>query len=156
MLKEIADGVVDLLREAGINAVYDFTGRTIDDSKSTVCISVKSARISASGLGSYIGVCTENGQIKEMYGERAELTLSVGIYCPLREEEDCTALAEQVRCALWQTDALSVTEFEMGSVGYDKDTLMLRRSCTVKAHACLVREKRGTAASAYGIGEANV
>ena len=73
MLENIAIEIAEELNNAGINAVTAFNASELEDVSAFVCVGLKSARISSSGLGNYIGVCTEDGQLKEMYGEKAEL-----------------------------------------------------------------------------------
>lgn len=73
MLENIAIEIAEELNNAGINAVTAFNASELDDAAAFVCVGLKSARISSSGLGNYIGVCTKDGQLKEMYGEKAEL-----------------------------------------------------------------------------------
>ena len=73
MLENIAIEIAEELNNAGINAVTAFNASELEDVSAFVCVGLKSARISSSGLGNYIGVCTEDGQLKEMYGEKASL-----------------------------------------------------------------------------------
>lgn len=82
MLENIASEIAEELNNAGINAVTAFSVSELCDTAAFVCVGLKSARISSSGLGNYIGVCTEDGQLKEMYGEKAELVLSLDVYSP--------------------------------------------------------------------------
>ncbi len=154
MLEEIAAGIVQLLDAAGIKAVSAFPAEGLDASAPFVCVGLSSARLSSSGLGNYIGVCTEDGSVREMYGERAELTLALDVYARASESERCSELADLTRCALYGAEGLSVTEFSFGEVGYDADSRMLRSRCTAKAGAYLVREKLGSSLSDYSIGEA--
>ena len=82
MLENIAIEIAEELNNAEINAVTAFNASELEDVSAFVCVGLKSARISSSGLGNYIGVCTEDGQLKEMYGEKAELVLSFDVYSP--------------------------------------------------------------------------
>ena len=156
MLENIASEIAEELNNAGINAVAAFNASELDDAAAFVCVGLKSARISSSGLGNYIGVCTEDGQLKEMYGEKAELVLSFDIYSPANADEGCSELADGVRCALYSIDGLSVTEFGFEKVEYDGDCRMLRSRCSAKAAAYLVREKLGSSLSGYSIGEGTI
>ena len=60
MLENIASEIAEELNNAGINAVAAFNASELCDTAAFVCIGLKSARISSSGLGNYIGVCTED------------------------------------------------------------------------------------------------
>ena len=97
MLENIAIEIAEELNNAGINAVTAFNASELGDVSAFVCVGIKSARISSSGLGNYIGVCTEDGQLKEMYGEKAELVLSFDVYSPASADEGCSELADGVR-----------------------------------------------------------
>lgn len=154
MLEEIAAGITKLLTNAGIRAVTAFPAEELCPCAPFVCVGIASARLSSSGLGNYIGVCTEDGTVKEMYGEKAGLTLALDVYAPASESEGCSELADRVRCALYSADGVSVTEFSFGEVKYDADSRLLRSRCTAKAGAYLVREKRGSSLSDIRIGEA--
>ena len=156
MLESIASGIVSELKSSGINAVTAFSASPLEDSAPFVCVALHSARIVSSGLGNYIGVCTEDGQVKEMYGEKAELALNLDVYSPASESEGCSALADTVRIALCGMDGLSVTEFSFGEIRYDADSRMLCSRCSAKAAAYLVREKQGSSLSDYSIGEDGV
>lgn len=156
MLENIASEIAEELNNAGINAVAAFNASELDDAAAFVCIGLKSARISSSGLGNYIGVCTEDGQLKEMYGEKAELVLSFDIYSPASADEGCSELADSVMCALYSINGLSVTEFSFGQVEYDSASRMLCSRCTAKAAAYLVREMLGSSLSDYSIGEGTI
>ena len=101
-------------------------------------------------------MCTEDGQLKEMYGEKAELVLSLDVYSPANADEGCSELADGVRCALYNIDGLSVTEFDFEKVEYDGDCRMLRSRCSAKATAYLVREKLDSSLSDYSIGEGKI
>ena len=156
MLENIASEIAEELNNAGINAVAAFNASELDDAAAFVCVGLKRARISSSGLGNYIGVCTEDGQLKEMYGEKAELVLSFDVYSPASVDEGCSELADSARCALYNISGLSVTEFSFGQVEYDSASRMLRSRCSAKAAAYLVREKLGSSLSGYSIGEGTI
>lgn len=156
MLETIASEIAEELNGAGINAVTAFSVSELCDAAAFVCIGLKSARISSSGLGNYIGVCTEDGQLKEMYGEKAEIVLALDVYSPANADEGCSELADSTRCALYNVDGLSVTEFSFGQVEYDSASRMLRSRCSAKATAYLVREKLDSSLSDYSIGEGKI
>lgn len=128
MLENIAIEIAEELNNAGINAVTAFNASELEDVSAFVCVGLKSARISSSGLGNYIGVCTEDGQLKEMYGEKAELVLSFDVYSPASADEGCSELADGVRCALFNIDGLSVTEFD-----FEKSNTTATAACCAAA-----------------------
>ena len=156
MFELIPESIVGALTAANINAVTKFPASGLDRTAAVVCVSLKSARMSASGCGNHIGLCTENGVVKEMYGSKAELVISLDIYSPADPDSDeprCAEYAGLVREEMRSIQGLSVTEFEFGEVNYDSDSEMFRSSCTAKAKAFLVRELRDGELSAYGLGD---
>ncbi len=153
MLEAIAAGIAEALNSAEIKAVTAFDANELDTAAPFVCVGLQSAKLTSSGLGNYIGICTEDGQVKEMYGEKAELSLVLDVYSPAAEAEKCSELADRVRCALYGVDGVSVAEFYFGEIKYDADSRMLRSSCRAKVCAYLVREKLGSSLSEYSIGE---
>lgn len=156
MFDAITDGIVSALSANGINAVAKFPPTKLDRTQTLVCVSIKSARITASGLGNYIGLCTQNGAVKEMYGSRAELVIAADVYSPFDKnssEPGCTEYAALVEDKIRSVQGLSVTEFVLGDIRYDTAAEMFHSACTVKAGAYLVREMRGGELSAYELGE---
>nr|DAG12559.1 MAG TPA: hypothetical protein [Caudoviricetes sp.] len=156
MFEFIPESIVGALAAANINAVTKFPASKLDRTAAVVCVSLRSARVSASGCGNYIGLCTQNGAIKEMYGSKAELVISLDIYSPAdpdSTEPGCAEYAGLVREAIMSIQGLSITEFEFGDVYYDTDGEMFRSNCTAKAKAFLVREMLDGELSAYGLGE---
>lgn len=153
MLETIAAGIAEALNGAEIKAVTAFNANELDTAAPFVCVGLQSARLTSSGLGNYIGICTEDGQVKEMYGEKAELSLALDVYSPAEEPEKCSYFADLVRCALYGIDGVSVAEFSFGEIKYDADSRMLRSRCSASVCVYLVREKLDSSLSEYGIGE---
>ena len=132
MFELIPESIVEALTAANINAVTKFPVSKLDRTAAVVCVSLKSARISASGCGNYIGLCTENGAVKEMYGSKAELVISLEIFSPADPssgEPGCAEYAGLVREEIRSIQGLNVTEFEFGDVYYDADSEMFRSDC---------------------------
>ena len=90
MLEAIAAGIAEALNSEEIKAVTAFDANELDTAAPFVCVGLQSAKLTSSGLGNYIGICTEDGQVKEMYGEKAELSLVLDVYSPAAEA-GCTA-----------------------------------------------------------------
>ena len=61
MFDTITDSIASALSGNGINAVTKFPVSKLDRTQTLVCVSIKSARITASGLGNYIGLCGIRG-----------------------------------------------------------------------------------------------
>lgn len=153
MLESVASAIADALKNAGINAVPAYENEPLCEDEPVVSISLEAVRISSAGLGNYIGICTENGDVKEMYGDRAEISVKAEVYCPPVPEYNCTAAAESVMETLRLTDGLSVLSFETGQISYDGQSRMLRCTCTARCRAYLVRSKLDRGLPGYGLGE---
>lgn len=137
MFDSIIDSMAAALTAQGINAVRRFPADKLDSDAPVVCLGIKAAQLTASGLGNYIGLCRENGEIKEMYGSRAELMLSLEIFSPI---PDCNAFLTELYKQLGGIESLSVKSFETGEVSFDSRSGMFRCECLAKGGACLVRE----------------
>lgn len=153
MLETIAAAVAETLRSADINAITAFSASELETAAPFVCVGLQSAKITSAGLGNYIGICSEDGQVREMYGEKADIVLTLDVYSPAAEAEKCSEFADHVRCALYGIDGVSVAEFSFGEIKYDADSCMLCSRCSAKACVYLVREKLGSSLSEYSIGE---
>ena len=137
MFDSIIDSMAAALTAQGINAVRRFPADKLDSDAPVVCLGIKAAQLTASGFGNYIGLCRENGEIKEMYGSRAELMLSLEIFSPI---PDCNAFLTELYKQLGGIESLSVKSFETGEVSFDARSGMFRCECLAKGSACLVRE----------------
>lgn len=136
MLKSVIEAITQILIDDGINATAAFPMVPIEKDKAIVCVSIRSAKITASGCGNYIGLCLENGVIKEMFGSHGRLKLGFDIYSPL---PDCENLKESVYDSLGSMTTLTIKGFEAGEMGFDAKSEMYLCKCTVEAEACLVR-----------------
>ncbi len=137
MLEAIVDSVISALTAREINAVKKYPADKLEREVPLVCVSLKSVEITASGLGNYIGLCREDGEIVEMYGSRAELALSLEIYSPTPE---VNAFRAELIKQLESIEALSIKSFAAGEVCFDAKSGMFRCECIAKGCACLVRE----------------
>lgn len=156
MFKSVTEGIVQELAAENINALTKFPPCKLERT-AAVCVSIKSARVSASGFGNYIGLGSSDGNIREMYGSKAELVIALDIYSPVKADSagpDCAEYAGLVNEKIRSISGLSVTEFEFGGIDYDDDSEMFRSRCTAKARAILVRELSGGELSDYGLGDA--
>lgn len=136
MFYTVIQHIISFLTESGINAVMAFPETVIDKSKAVVCVSMRSARITACGCGNYIGIGFENGVVKEMLGSHGELRIGLSIYSP---SPNCESLKENVFLSLGDMDTLTIKGYEIGEVKYDAQSEMYRCECTVEASANLVR-----------------
>lgn len=136
MFNSVIENIIGLLTDNGINAVRAFPETVIDRSKTVVCVSLRSAIITASGCGNYIGISLENGTVKEMLGSRGELKIGLDIYSP---SPNCEELKENIFMSLGGMSTLTVKGFETGEPSFDAQSEMYRCRCTAEASASLVR-----------------
>lgn len=136
MLKNVVEDITQILIDDGINAVAAFPAIDFDKKKTVVCVSIRSARITACGCGNYIGLCLENGVIKEMFGSHGDLKIGLDIYSA---KSDCENLKESVCDSLRSMNSLTVKSFEAGEVSFDGKSEMYCCKCTAEAEASLVR-----------------
>lgn len=136
MFNTVIQHIISFFTESGINAVMAFPETVIDKSKAVVCVSMRSAKVTACGCGNYIGISLENGVVKEMLGSHGELKIGLDIYSP---KPNCESLKENVFLSLGDMDTLTIKGFETGEVQYDAQSEMYRCECTVEASANLVR-----------------
>lgn len=137
MLDGVINNIVASLESSGINAVKKYPAVALDRDKTVVCVFLRSATISASGCGNYIGLCSENGIIKEMLGSRGKLGIGLDIYGP---SPNCDLIKEQLWECLAGIGSLSIKSFDAGEICYDSQSEMYRCECTATAIACLVRQ----------------
>lgn len=137
MFDGVIANIVATLSQNGVNAVRKYPSVILDRSKAVCCVSIRSAKILASGCGNYIGLCLENGQLKEMLGSRGELSIGLDIYSPSPQFEE---LKQQVCACIADFTSLTVCGFEAGEVCFDGESEMYHCECTANAVACLVRQ----------------
>lgn len=145
MFKAILASVIELLKQAGINAVESFPDRYLDRSERLVAVSLLGARLSSSGCGDYIGLCGENGDVRELYGSRAQLKFELGIYSPAIPGEGaviCTETLDGIISAVsGSSKGLKIRSIDCGQTQLDNKSGMLLCRCTLECSAYLTREK---------------
>jgi len=137
MFDTLITQILAALTAANINAVRSFPAQDINTGAATVCVSVKSAEIIASGCGSYIGLCTDEGVVKEMYGSSARLELAFNILSP---SSDCDTIKNSLYDSVCGISSLTVKNFKAGDVSFDKNHGMFFCPCTVSASLLLVQQ----------------
>lgn len=150
MFDVIPDAVVTALNTAQIKAVRKYPETKLDSGEATVCVSLASVKLTASGLGNYIGLCIEDQMVKEMYGSRAELDISLCIYSP---SADCDDIKNGIYKTLCGIESLTLRDFHTGDSVYDSKSGMFLCECTAAASALLVRELTPMGLSDYNLGE---
>lgn len=149
MLEAVRGGIVELLKNAGINAAEAFEDKPLDRSVPQVIVEIAAMKITSSGMGNYIGLCSEDGQIREMFGDSAEISLALDVYAPENASKTCLEVADAVKSALDASELVSVRRFETDRLSYDADSRMLHLPCKADCKAYLVRQWCDGAVSEY-------
>ncbi|MDO4815171.1 MAG: hypothetical protein Q4A83_01015 [Bacillota bacterium] len=148
MFDSVLNSVISTLEDEGIPAVRKYPGCVLDRSTAAVAVSLKAGSITASGYGNYMGIYEKNGDIKELYGHRAELKIGMEIYTPAaadKAEIQCTKLLNDICSCIGGISGVKLKSFEGGEAKYDSETEMFRCESTVEVTVYLVcnREERG-------------
>lgn len=139
MFEAIVQAAVDALNSAGINAVTEYPQTELCSLEPVVCVGLRSIKLVSSGVGNYIGIYEEENGFREMYGAKAQLTLSVRILCL---DADNAELVYSVYDALCGMENISIRSFEAGKTEYDKVAGMFGLTVTADAVASLVCDLR--------------
>ena len=150
MFDVIPEAAVSALTSAGLPAVRSFPETPIDRDSSIICVSLSSVKLSASGVGNYIGIGFEGLAPREMYGSSAEAVLRLEIYSPDADNGELIQTACQTVLSM---NSLTVTALEVGAAEYHKQSGMFRCICNVKLRALLIRELTELGLSDYELGE---
>lgn len=137
MFDSIIDSVVTWLVNENINAVRRFPETKIDRAESIVAVSIKSAIMTASGAGNYLGIYEQGGVLCEVYGTRADMTFALDIYTP---DNSGTELFDNVADAVYALpDGLKLKSFECDSAEFDKESGMFCMKSRLNCTAIMVR-----------------
>lgn len=137
MLNVVVNTIVQHLELNDIYAVNKYAPGEILRDKATVCVSLKSAKITASGCGNYIGFSAESTEFKEMFGSKGELCIKFEIYGPLYVFDQLKA--DLCDC-LAGMSLVNIRSFEAGEVSFDSKSELFRCECSANATVCLVRQ----------------
>ena len=141
MFDNVITSVVNWLLDANINAVKKYPETKLDRKKSTVSVSIKSALMTSSGAGNYLGIYDYGGTLCEVYGSRAEICFALDIYTP----DNCTAevfddIANAVRSL---PDGLKLKSLECVDTEFDANSGMFCLKCKLDCTAIMVRTENG-------------
>ena len=136
MLDAIVNALITGLCAEGINAAAKYPAAPLEPGESLVCVSLKSAKLTASGCGDYIGIGTVDGLVKDMYGSRAEFCAALDIYSPT---PDVGQIKNDTYLSLCDISSVKLTSFTSDDCVFDAKSGMFLCHCEAKATACLVR-----------------
>ena len=145
MIETVLNGIVSLLQAAGIDAMLQYPITPLDKKRGpVVCVAVKSGTQSGSGLGDYLGIRNDNGALRDLYGYRLHLTVSLDIFVPWSTESisDAMACFSAVSHALYALPSgLKPQKIYCGTAKPDKETEMLKYPAEMECIAVLICEK---------------
>ena len=120
-LEQVREEMARYLREKGVRARTAWPPeRPRELDRPEVLVSLRGCRMGPGGFQDYLGerYNPETGRWEERFGRRAELTLGLDLYVPLRLGG---ALLEG------GPEGLNVQEFSCGETGWDESGRLLRR-----------------------------
>ena len=151
MQNELLDNLTAYLKDCGLNAVKAYGKRKFDPRETVICAALTKMSITASGLGNYIGLVSENGEVREMYGSSAALEIEMEVYSPTHSE--CESQKLRLLEALRECGFMKIGGMEFGGAAYDRASNMMKSRCVITAAALLVRELNGAELGEYAISE---
>lgn len=138
----VINAVVTALTAENIPAARKFPACVLDRHSAAVAVSLKSGSITASGYGDYLGVCESGGEVKELYGSKAELKIGLEIFTPAEcghGEGECVELLGDICACLGELSGIKLTSFESDEPYYDGEAEMFCMKCALNVTAQLVR-----------------
>lgn len=137
MFDSIIDSIVTWLTNENINAVRRFPETKIERAESVVAVSIKSAVMTASGAGNYLGIYEQGGVLCEVYGTRADMTFALDIYTP---SNSGTELFDAIADAIYSLpDGLKLKSFECEDALFDEESGMFCMKSRLNCTAIMVR-----------------
>ena len=137
MFDSIIDSVVSWLQNESINAVRRFPETKIDRAESVIAVSIKSAVMTASGAGNYLGIYEQGGALCEVYGTRADMTFALDIYTP---DNSGAEVFDSVADAVYALpDGLKLKSLECSDAEFDKESGMFCMKSRLNCTAIMVR-----------------
>lgn len=133
-LEQVREEMARYLRERGVSARAAWPpGGQRELNGPEVLVSLRGCRMGPGGFQDYLGerYDPKSGLWKEFFGRKAELTLGLDLYAPLRMGgEGIQAALDALAGALLEggPEGLNVQEFSCGETGYDESGRLLRRS----------------------------
>lgn len=132
-LEHVRQEMARWLRERGVEARTAWEpGRPRELEGPEVLVSLQRCRLEPAGLSDYLGERTDpqSGGPEPVFGRRAELTLGLDLYVPLRMGgEGMQAALDALAGAVLEGGprGMELREFSCGEMGYDESGRLLRR-----------------------------
>ena len=132
-LEQIRQTMADYLCQQGVPAVTAWPAAPRQEwTEPVVVVSVRGCRAGSASFQDYLGerYNPETGRWEERFGRRAELTLGLDLYVPLRlGGGGMQSALDALAGALLEggPEGLNVQEFSCGETGWDESGRLLRR-----------------------------
>ena len=135
-LNQVRQAIIDALSAAGLTAVPAFEGQAKRYDTAVVAVDVGAVSGKPAAMGSYLGEsCNpEEGTVRELYGCRLDLTLTLGVWAP--RAADCEIACETAAQTLLTgglPSGLRLGEQRWEGVCWDKSNKLFLRKGQVEA-----------------------
>lgn len=140
MLDTVLDAITQTLSDAGIDAVREYPGIRLGRVESpVVCLGARSAKLSGSGMGDYMGLAGQ--EEREVYALRLELCVGAEIFAPVDYRGGCIGVFEKISTLLpLLPSGIRPTELVCGDTAPDSDTGLLKCGAELHCTAALICE----------------
>ena len=135
-LNQVRQAIIDALSVAGLTAVPAFEGQAKRYDTAVVAVDVGAVSGKPAAMGSYLGETydTEAGAVRELYGCRLDLTLTLGVRAPTAAacETACETAAETLLTG-GLPSGLRLGEQRWEGVSWDKNNKLFLRKGQAEA-----------------------
>ena len=135
-LEQVRQAVIDALRAAGLTAIPAFAGQAAQYDSAVVAVDVGAVSGKPAARGSYLGGTHDPGvgTVRELYGCRLDLTLTLGVWAP--KGADCETACETAAETLLTgglPSGLRLGEQRWEGVSWDKSNKLFLRKGQAEA-----------------------
>lgn len=135
-LEQVRQAVINTLCAAGLTAIPAFAGQAAQYDTAAVTVDVGAVSGKPAAMGSYLGETydPEAGTVRELYGCRLDLTLTLGVWAP--RAADCEVVCETAAETLLTgglPSGLRLGEQRWEGVCWDKSNKLFLRKGQVEA-----------------------
>lgn len=143
-LEQVKSAIAATLERAGINAQIAYApGWAKAYGEPVVAVGLRTGESRGGALNSYLGqrIDPATQASQEVYGMRIELTLSLDIYCPLKDgTAGCDSVLEKLHQVLLEglPSGLRPSELKWEEAAWDEDTAMFLRRGSLACSAYFI------------------
>lgn len=139
MLNTVITAITTHLTSKSISAMRAYPAQSINRSSSYVVVSVSKGKFSPAGCGRYLGVYTNGGVSGEVFGNMAELEISMDIYAQTAAAA-LTTFDSVTESLADIPSGIKIKSFETEDTRYDEASEMFLRRTVLCCTACIVYE----------------